>query len=117
MDTNTTFWSVGITLRYHPRSHNCCWSAEVVYRDNHTFTQEVAVEGRITTQLGELTQVIDRVMAAAQALGIVWRTDIPGCPSLYVAGSEDDDVQNELPAGLYDMVQLEAARLGWPVSD
>jgi hypothetical protein len=114
MDTNTTFWSTGITLTYHPRTHNFRWSAEVLYRDNNTFTQEVAVEGRITTQLGELNQVIDRMMEAVQALGIVWRTDIPGSPALYL---EIEDDNSTVPEAMRQLARRKAAAIGWTIAD
>lgn len=112
MDTNTPFWSTGISLTYHPRKHNVRWSAAILYRDNNTFTQEIAVEGSFTTQLGELNPVIDRVLAAAQALGIVWRTDIPGSPALYL---EMEDDNSTVPESMRQLVRRKAAAIGWEV--
>lgn len=116
------YWSTGITVTYSDWQGGA-WSAAVEYLDDG-FCDDDAANGVISTQgklhtryqvrdgsEATLAAVIDVIKADAERLGITFRTDGAG-PNVYYKGDgEDEDYPP--PDGWGEMVDAQAARLGW----
>ena len=104
----TEYWTTGIKVHYVRGG----WSAECSFFDGG-FCQDDSTEGVLRTRyyVPTLAAAIDLLKRDAERLGIVFRSSIPGCPTLYVEGDgESADVS--LPADWRPLLHAEALRLG-----
>ena len=122
------YWATGITVRYGYSGMNLYgWAATVEFYDDgfcsdDTDRSTISTEGMLRTRYyvregthtdaAALATAIDTVKADAEWLGITFRDDGVMAPCVYYQGDgEDEDYPP--PAGWREMVDAQAARLGW----
>lgn len=132
LERSTQYWSVGITLAYHPEgarddngNKTPGWSGEVDYYDDgwagddDTDTGKLCTEGILRTryvivdgaQQSAVRAIIDTLIADSGRLGIRFGSaDMP--PRLFVRGDGEWD-DTPLPDGWRELLSGEAERVGW----
>lgn len=107
--------SVGIKLTFHPSFSMPLverWSAKVEFRTKRIGTVD-AISGTIGTQYmdTDLSKVIDRVVEAAESIGVTFIKNDQVQPLIYV--DEDPQARAQMPDNWRDQVFKESERLGW----
>ncbi len=132
-ERSTTYWSVGITLKYHPDGARALdgkripgWSGEVEYYDDGWAGDDDADTGKVCTQgtlhtryivadgqeQTALSAIIDTLIADAGRLGIEFRISGEDTARLYVPG-DGEWPDRPLPDGWRELLATEAERIGW----
>lgn len=101
-------FSVGIHLDYNIPDR---WAARIDYDTWEHHADPRCITGSIGTKYVDenLTDVIDRALAAAKAIGVVFPSGAGGAPHIYI----DEDRAAVLPSDWRQMIADQCARLGW----
>jgi hypothetical protein len=133
LERSTTYWSVGITLTWHPEGARDekgakvdGWSGSVDYYDDGFAGDDDADSGTLCTegtlrtryvvadgrQQTALSAIVDTLIADAARLGIEFRISGKDSARLYVPGDGEWD-SHPLPDGWRQLLAAEAERIGW----
>lgn len=103
-----SLWSTGISLRHSARQG---WSASIDFCSMQRANPN-CIEGTIGTRYSapELSDVIDRAMAAAKQAGIQFLDEGGVAPTLYMHGDGEGE---EVPSNWREILAEQCRRLGW----